>query len=64
MYLSDWRIIMKTTTNLKQNILAYDLLNHIKAGLIMCGQNEYGEIEWLGDKQKWNLLEELNKEYE
>ena len=54
---------METTTNLKRDMFAYDLLNHIKAGLIMCGQNEYKEIEWLGDRQKWDLSEELNKKY-
>ena len=55
---------MKTIKNLKRDVFAYDLLNHIKAGLIMCGQNTDGEIEWLGDRQKWDILEELNKQYE
>jgi len=33
---------------------AYEIKNKIKAGLIMCGQNTNGEIEWLGDRQKWD----------
>lgn len=45
-------------------MLAYELNNKIKAGLTLCGQDEDGELEWVGDEKMWKLAEELNKEYE
>jgi hypothetical protein len=40
---------MKLTT-------AGEIQNYIKAGLVLCGQDEDGELEWIGDDEAWKRL--------
>ena len=39
-------------------MMAYEILARIYAGLQMCGQNEDGDMEWLGTYQQWQRVEE------
>ena len=39
--------------------IASEVKAKIDAGLTMCGQNEEGEIEWLGTKEEWRLAEDI-----
>lgn len=42
---------------------AYEIQNKIKCGLILSGQNQDVELEWVGTGVQWNKVENLNKEY-
>jgi hypothetical protein len=44
------------------NMYAFEILCRIKAGLQLCGQNEDGELEWLGTNIAWQdaMKRELN----
>lgn len=37
-------------------MIAYELLARLRL-LVLCGQDEDGELEWLGTQQKWNQVE-------
>jgi hypothetical protein len=38
---------------------AKEMNARMMAGLQMCGQNEDGELEWLGTVQEWQLSEKI-----
>jgi hypothetical protein len=43
---------------------AYEILCRDKAGLALCGQDDDGDLEWVGTREKWAEAERLESYYE
>jgi hypothetical protein len=37
---------------------AHELQNKFKSGLLITGENDEGELEWIGSQDRWKDLEE------
>jgi hypothetical protein len=42
-------------------MIAYQLLARLNH-LVLCGQDEYGELEWMGTGRQWDRVEEIDEE--
>lgn len=42
---------------------AHELQNRFRAGLVLCGQNADGELEWIGSKREWAEFRDLENDY-
>lgn len=45
-------------------MIAKELLAYLNSGLILWGQNEDGELEWVGTEDRWSALRTLLNKYE
>lgn len=41
-------------------MIAYELLAKLRI-LTLSGQDEYGELEWIGTRSQWNALEMMEE---
>ena len=47
---------------MKTNMYAYQLLAKFEAGLLLCGQDNDGELEWLGSREQFQRAAALESE--
>lgn len=45
-------------------MIAYELNAHFKAGLLLVGQEEDGELQWMGSKHEFQLMRDLIANHE
>ena len=36
---------------------AYQILARIRSGLQLCGKDGFGDLEWIGTTQQWDLVD-------
>ena len=52
-----------STTNMR-TYQAYEILAKIQAGLVLGGQDDDGDLEWIGTRDKWQLARYLEDKFE
>jgi hypothetical protein len=52
----DYRLTTYQVSNNIMVLIAREFLNHIKAGLTLAGQDEEGNLEWIGTSEQWTKL--------